>query len=958
MAGQITNETLEAYLNCKYKGYLKHDGLQGARSAFEAMTDDLRQEVRRRAIDRIVTGSTGNDVVRNVKLTTSMMRRGPAFILDAAVEDDVVALRLDGLKKVNGASKLGDYHYVPVLFHNGGSVRREQRLLLELYSLLLSRVQGKTPGNGIVYHGRECRATKVRLSSDLRKAEQLLRDVQQLRESDSPRLILNDHCHVCEFRQRCRDQAVQEDNLSLLRGVGEKEVKGYARKGILTLTQLAHTFRPRRKGKRAVRRTSHRYHALQALAIRDKRIYLLGTPELPEAPVRIYLDLEGLPDEGFIYLIGMTVVRGQSEEQYSFWADTKDQEPEIFRQFLTQTSQYDDFRVFCYGGYERTFLNRMRKVVSNKQPVDRMLDALVNVLSQVYAHVYFPCYSNGLKDVSGSLGFSWTDPEASGTQSITWRKRWEAGHVDRWKQKLVTYNLEDCAALRRVTELLYAVRSQPSGGDGPRPMVEGGPPVASVEELDRLGIINRRGRIEFFHRDFQFINGCARFDYQRERVYVRTGKKRKAKARKPRRYRNRTVRISQRIQIACRKCPSCGGTNVIQWATGKKIKGRTPRRKKVFDLVLTPSGIKRKVIECRTAVHECRGCGNIFIPDRYERLATHFHGLRSWAVYQYVSHRIAFPTLTEMLKEFFGLAICPQVLNAFKEMMARYYRTCYKKLLAKILSGPVLYVDETQVKLRTGKSYVWVFTTADEVAYVFRTTREGDFLTDLLKDFRGVLVSDFYAAYDGLPCVQQKCLIHLMRDMNQELLNNPFDKELQSITGPFGTILRAAVEDIDRHGLKCRYLRKHERKVAEYLECLTRQSFRSEAAEALRARLLKYQEKLFAFLRYDGVSWNNNNAENAIRRFAYYRDANPGRLREPGLSDYLVLLSICHTCRYRGVSFLKFLLSRSRDVDAFCQRRWRRRRTPLIEVYAKGEERPDFRPSRIRSGRDSPDRQG
>ena len=82
-----------------------------------------------------------------------------------------------------------------------------------------------------------------------------------------PRLILNDHCQVCEFRQRCHDQAVQEDNISLLRGMGEKEVKSYARKGIFTVTQLAHTFRPRRRGKRSPPKKNHRYHALQALAL-------------------------------------------------------------------------------------------------------------------------------------------------------------------------------------------------------------------------------------------------------------------------------------------------------------------------------------------------------------------------------------------------------------------------------------------------------------------------------------------------------------------------------------------------------------------------------------------------------------------------------------------------------------------------------------------------------------------
>ena len=52
-------------------------------------------------------------------------------------------------------------------------------------------------------------------------------------------------------------------------------------------------------------------------------VYLFGTPEVPVAPVRIYLDIEGLPDEGFVYLIGMTVVEGGAE-RISFWADAQD----------------------------------------------------------------------------------------------------------------------------------------------------------------------------------------------------------------------------------------------------------------------------------------------------------------------------------------------------------------------------------------------------------------------------------------------------------------------------------------------------------------------------------------------------------------------------------------------------------------------------------------------------------
>ena len=59
-------------------------------------------------------------------------------------------------------------------------------------------------------------------------------------------------------------------------------------------------------------------------------------------------------------------------------------------------------------------------------------------------------------------------------------------------------------------------------------------------------------------------------------------------------------------------------------------------------------------------------------------------------------------------------------------------------------------------------------------------------------------------------------------------------------------------------------------------------------------------------------------------------------MKDGGLDDYLILLSISMTCRYKGVSFLKFLLSKSRDVDAFRGRPRVTRRSSQIEMYPKG----------------------
>jgi predicted RecB family nuclease len=942
MATKITRDVLESYLYCKTKAHLKLAGQHGSVSDYEAMLVANRQKVRQTAIGKILAKHPEADVTRDIPLTASALRAGRWFVLDATLEDDLLTLNFDGLKRVDGPSKLGDFHYVPMLFHEGRKVGKEQRLLLELYGLLLSRLQGQMPSCGIIWHGQECRTTRVRLNADLRSTERLLRDVKEMAGGESPsKLILNDHCQVCEFRHRCHDRAVQEDDISLLRGMGEKEVKSYARKGFFTLTQLAHTFRPRRKGKRQVQRTNKRYHALQALAIRDKRIYVFGTPELPANPVRIYLDMEGDPDEGYVYLIGMIVVQGDSETRKSFWADGKDQERRIFEEFLAEVGKYEEFLVFCYGGYERSFLQRMRKQAERKTAVDRVLKSLVNTLSVIYSHVYFPTYSNGLKEIGGYLNCSWTEEDASGIQSIVWRRRWESTKGEEWKQRISTYNLEDCAALKRVTEFLYAVTVKASTDSQPGPSEIAEPSVVRVKELDRWANNRNWGRVNFFHKEYNEINNFAYFDYQRERVFVRSSRTlRKSQGRRAKNRRLK-LRASRTITISSPKCPACGGQQVTTELKKGEAACPVPRVKRAFDLVLTSGGIKRRVIECRSSVHQCSRCRHDFVPERHLRLDKHFHGLKSWAMYQHVAHGLSLRNIRIMLEEFFGLRVQDCELHMFKELMNDYYKATHRDLLKKILSGNLLHIDETEVKLQTGKGYVWVLTNLEEVVFMYRPTREGDFLRELLKNFHGVLVSDFYAAYDSVECPQQKCLIHLMRDINQELLNNPYDEELQSITRPFGFLLRAIVGTVDEYGLKRKHLQKHERDVESFFHGLSQRTYHSEAAESLRSRLSKYRGKLFTFIEHDGVPWNNNNAENAIKKFAYYREETVGMMKEGGLSDYLLLLSICQTCRYKGVSFLKFLVSGQRNVDSYCERR-RSRRWPTLQVYPKGFIPPHF----------------
>jgi hypothetical protein len=229
----------------------------------------------------------------------------------------------------------------------------------------------------------------------------------------------------------------------------------------------------------------------------------------------------------------------------------------------------------------------------------------------------------------------------------------------------------------------------------------------------------------------------------------------------------------------------------------------------------------------------------------------------------------------------------------------------------------VIYADETEMKLKKTKGYVVVLSNTEEVLYLYRLSREVDFLSDLLFGFSGVLVTDFYPAYDSLRFCQQKCLVHLIRDLNGALLGNPFDEEFKRIAFEFGKLLKAIVLTIDKHGLTKKRLSAHKHEVDCFYSEIIQPDKRSEAANQFRERFLKYRQKLFEFLEHDGVAWNNNFAEHAIKTFARYRVRSDGRVNEHGLDAYLTMLSVSQTCKNKGIGLLGFLLSGQRDIDTY-----------------------------------------
>jgi hypothetical protein len=314
--------------------------------------------------------------------------------------------------------------------------------------------------------------------------------------------------------------------------------------------------------------------------------------------------------------------------------------------------------------------------------------------------------------------------------------------------------------------------------------------------------------------------------------------------------------------------------------------------------------------------YRCNDCGRLFrskdkAPQRYR----FGHALMSWCVYSNVACGINMLRVKKILRDVCALTFPDSDPYRAKSYIADRYQSLYSEIFRSILISPVIHVDETQVRLRKQEGYVWVLTSLDKAYYFFKPSREGSFLAEMLGNFSGVLVSDFFTAYDSLKCNQQKCLVHLVRDIDEDLLRHPLDTELKGIAQQFGQLLRTIIDTVDRYGLRRRHLHKYKRSVERFLDKVVAATYFSPFATKYQKRFGKYRDKMFTFLEYDGVPWNNNNAEHAIKRFAKYRRNTDGMFTQRSLEEYLLLATVFETCAFNNVNILKFLLSKEATLE-------------------------------------------
>ena len=392
-------------------------------------------------------------------------------------------------------------------------------------------------------------------------------------------------------------------------------------------------------------------------------------------------------------------------------------------------------------------------------------------------------------------------------------------------------------------------------------------------------------RGEDIHRVFDLILQSAHTDYTHKRVRLRAeqdpanhfSKKRGAQHGHQGYQRLMPTRIGRVIQVPPRSTCPTHPDKPLQY-------GESIAEHPLIDLHFTRQGCRKTVTMYRGAIGYCPTCEKSYAPQGIEQLGGQLfgHGLQAWVIYQRMILRLPYRIIIQVMEEMFGERASLGTILKFFTRFAEYYVPTERLLLQQLLRSPFLHVDETKLSIQGTDQYVWVFTDGKHVVFKLTATRETTLVHEMLAQYEGVLVADFYAGYDAVPCRQQKCLVHLIRDLNDDLWSNPWNSEFEAFVFAVKGLLVPIFEAVETYGLKRRHLHKFHAAVDRfYQRHIMGTTYTSETTIKFQKRFQRYRETLFTFLHEDGIPWQNNMAERALRHIAVQRKIRARSLNSP-----------------------------------------------------------------------------
>lgn len=221
----------------------------------------------------------------------------------------------------------------------------------------------------------------------------------------------------------------------------------------------------------------------------------------------------------------------------------------------------------------------------------------------------------------------------------------------------------------------------------------------------------------------------------------------------------------------------------------------------------------------------------------------------------------------------------------------------------RALEGAVLHADETGWRVDGETHWLWCFTSKDVTYYMIDRRRGSPALKRFFKkEFAGVLVTDFWGAYNAVACARkQKCLPHLLRDLKRTQHYHEPEGDWPEFSKRLKRLIRDSIRLSKRRTeLSPEAFASRRRRLDTRLGELLERPWEQRHARRLVKRLRRHTSELFTFLDHDGVPFDNNHAEREIRPAVIARKNSYANGSEEGARTQATLMSVFRTLKQRG----------------------------------------------------------
>jgi len=290
-------------------------------------------------------------------------------------------------------------------------------------------------------------------------------------------------------------------------------------------------------------------------------------------------------------------------------------------------------------------------------------------------------------------------------------------------------------------------------------------------------------------------------------------------------------------------------------------------------------------------------------------------GIASLVAYLRTTLRLPVRRIQEYLRTLHRCMLSVGEIVGLTHGVGRGLQPQAEALVAQVRASQVVHGDESGWREDGQNGYVWAFVTAGAEAvryYTYDRSRSHHVVQRVLgAEFRGWLVSDFYAAYNFYPSRHQRCWVHLLRDLHELKEAQPEVAEVGAWAVAVRQLYDEAQAWLQTHATATVAERTQEYVHLFQQACVLggRYTFAyTHPCCALAKRLLRHQDELFQFVLVPGLPADNNLAERSLRPLVVIRKISGGSRSRQGTKTRLILASLLSTWAARNLNpFLQCL---------------------------------------------------